>query len=335
MLGHRITEMSASAAFIAFMNHRRVWIGRGRDTPVPLDVLADVPTGFDWYTAIHAEGSRLLVGVANYSEEQRRQDRAQPTGGFVRGSTPVGLLSVDVETKEVDYYTWFIERGRGAGEAVQTQVPDIQSILIAGDQLLIAGAGHLSLLDLHGRGIASLDDGGDGISFTRDDLWLRGEEIWYVADEGGLLGNWVGRFHTRGAEEFRPLNYSYTNPNSGLAIGDSVLISSSAGVIEIDAEAARYTHYRIDPDPKKMAVYGLALLDGELWGALDDGWVRFSLPDLTAERFSLRGEGGSNYVEAVASFGGAFYVATDEQVVVLEPGARESDQDSEGEDGGR
>lgn len=84
-----------------------------------------------------------------------------------------------------------------------------------------------------------------------------------------------------------------------------------------------------------MAVYGLGLLDGALWGARDDGWVRFSLPELAAERFRLRGAGISNYVEAVGWFGGALYVATNEQVVIPELGVASDTRGRGDERGGR
>jgi hypothetical protein len=317
ILSSPVSQIITNQRFAVLLSARSAWIMRAAGKPVPLGEFAALPPGFDWYERGCVAGNRIAIGVANYSKKQEQEDESKQRGDFVMGPEPAGVLVVNLDTPSITLVAKYRVISRPPGTSLEDVpkviTPGLESCLWSGSGLYVGDFGHLFLLDLSNRTAEVIQfDGPLGISKTS--LWKEPGALWYTADSGGAEGTWVVELKGETERDYSPLNYYLTCPDSILRFNGRLLISSMAGVIEINTRSRRYYHYKLSEDKSEMAVHGLSAINGGLWGTTEYGWVKFDLDRKAASIFRLEGLDVSNNIEAVGFFSGRWFVGTDREL---------------------
>lgn len=319
LLPFPINQIVGTQKFAAFVSHRKVWIIRPGKGTAPLSDIEPLPEGFDWYQTACTTGNTLVVGVSNYSEEQRKRDQTQRRGGFVAGPKPAGIIIVEFDPLKIEFIPKFKVVARPPlpeGYAASKEItPDVRSCLWDNNRLYVGGYGNLISLNLDSKTAEIIEDDLDEEGATRTSIWKERKTIWYTADEGGLSGTWITRIEDGKSENYRLLNYYLTVPDSILRYKNRLLTSSLAGVVEIDETKKTFIHYKLTEDEKKMHVYNLSAIKNRLWGVREDGFVKFDLEKKSATHFQLQGSNVSNNIDSIGYFGGRWYIGTDKELV--------------------
>jgi hypothetical protein len=315
VLSSRVSQIITAQRFAVLSSSRSAWVMRPGGKPVPLGKFAALPSGFDWYERGCAVGSRIVIGVGNYSKQQEQDEESKSRGDFVMGPEPFGVLVVNLDPPKITLVTKFRVVSQSSAinaEAVPKFVnPGFESCLWTGNELYVGDFGHLFRLDLSNKTADVIES--DEMQMNRTSLWKDPDALWYTGDSGAE-GTWVSELKGDTERDYTPLNYYLSMPDSILRFNGRLLISSLAGVTEIDTKNRKYYHYKLTNDKSKMAVFGLCAINGELWGTTDHGWVKFDLGRKAATIFRLEGPATSNKIEALGFFDGSWFVGTDKQL---------------------
>lgn len=318
-----IRDIAQTQRFIAFSDHRDLWILQPGQ---PLSRLADrlhLPDGFDWYGTLCAAGDKLAASVGAYPEEQRRRELETPRGAYRGGPQPVGVLVfTENEARLVQEFPVDSVDPRVRlpfGEPPPRQIrPWIQSCHWDGTALIVGAYGLLARLDLRSDSARLLDLDAE-LEFNRKAILAEKDALWVSLDEGGASGGCVEKLRGKEASRYCLLGYnnSELDPDAILKHQARLLTSSLAGIVEIDERAGAYVHYQLNSDRSQMRVFELAVIQDQLWAIREDGFVRFNLPFRAATHFRLEGEEISNDIHGLTYFNGIWYVATEDMLVAV------------------
>lgn len=319
-----VQKIIATRQYAAFVSNRNVQVKFHSRKPVPLSKLVDLPRGFDWYDTACAAGDKLLVSVGNYSEEQRQKDLRTDRGGYVEGPRPVGMLVVEFDPPAASLITLMNASGTSANSKGSSQPeairPRFQSCFSYGKDVYMGAYGYLARMNLESMTVQLLEFD-DELMINRVSIWKEGTTLWYAADEGGAGGSWLTKLEVSNSTAKRISDYTLMNdgmtlPDKILAFKGRLLASSLAGVVEIDEENRMFIQYQLTRDPKTMRVSRLSVINNQLWGVREDGWVQFDLDKKTAVHYRLKGK-VSNNIQSVGYFDGEWFVGTDKEVVMI------------------
>lgn len=332
LLRQSIVSLAATSELAALTDNHSIWTMRRRFKPVPLAMGNILPTGVNWFDIGCAAGEQVVVSAARYSTQRREADKATARGGYVEGPQAAGILLISV-TGVTPISTFKIvlypdghteppdsERDSPASlHSPHTLSPWIQTCAWDGQELVAGGYGFLAQLNLKSHE-AKLLEYEDGDAFNRDALFLDGAQRWVSLDEGGLGGGCVERSGPQADRQFCLLNLSsgQIGPNSILRFAGRVLVSSDAGVVEIDEQRERYIDYQIHGlgiDPHIVWVLGLKTVDGQLLGASQEGLVRFDLEHTRATVIEFPKEDHPGTIRAFIPFDGGLLVAAEHALV--------------------
>jgi hypothetical protein len=327
VLDAKVDRILVTQQFAVLVGERSAWVVRGAGSPKPLSRFASFPRGFNWYGGGCVAGDRIVVGVGNYSEQTKQEEEDKSPGDFVGGPDPVGLLVINPDPPKIELIKSFKvvlappESGwtaPGFSEIPKSLTPDLESCSWGGGYLYTGDFNDISRLDLRSRTAEILTY--EDLGSNKPAMWKGPDALWYtIAQSEGDSG--VANLKGSGEEGdgYTPLNYELTYPDSVLRYQGRLLVSSAAGVVEIQPSSKTYVHYKTTEDKKRMAVYGLSIIDGGLWGTRDDGFVRFDLAAKSAVIFRLRGNQVSNDIKSLGWVGGRWLVGTAKGLVEVSP----------------
>src|SRR5690348_5884425 len=274
VLDAKVNQILVTQQFAVLVGERSAWVLLGAGSPKPLSRFATFPRGFNWYGGGCVAGDRVVVGVGNYSEQTKQEEENTSAGGYVGGPDPAGLLVINPEPPKIELIKSFKvvsappESGStvpGFSEYPEGLTPDLESCSWGGGKLYVGDFNEIARLDLRTRTaeiLASEELGSDKLAM------LKGPDaLWYVAAQSEGY-TWVANLKNsgEGGDGYKPLNYDLTYPDSVVRYQGHLLVSSAAGVVEIQPSRKIYVHYKTTDDKKKMAVHGLSIIDSGLWG---------------------------------------------------------------------
>jgi hypothetical protein len=321
-----VNQILVGKDYAIFKGNREIWIGYRGKPLKPLSSFATVPRPLNWYQSVCQAGDVLVIGVADYPEEQRRTELATAQGGFRAGPRPMGLLLVKLKPFSMEFVRKFRvtsvpESGQFVGLPPEFAVsyrpgeeiePDLQSCWWDGKELLIGAYGYQASLDLTNKTARMLEE--DGLSFNRPSMLMRKQALWMVMDEGGAGGTSVSVSADNHSASFDvPLATTYAL----LEHNGTVFAATSAGVAEIDEHKRKIRVYRISMTEDGSAVYALCSYKGELWGVADRGVARLNLDRKTATFVEYDAGLSSEPASVVANVYGDWCVGTADALLVV------------------
>jgi len=313
VLAHPIRQIVSGDGFAAFLSDREVWIKRAGRRIVPLSSLGPLPDRFDWYSWSCAAGNKLVIGVGYYAEATRLAEAQKARGDFRPGPSLTGVVIADVGARRIRYVDE-VPLVPPVPDRSERIVPALWSCFSEGKYLYVGGQGETLRLDL-GSLAAQIMEEDEGN--TRTSIWKEGNVLRVIANEGGASGAWVTKARGKQIFHYAVLNDTGVIPNSILRFGTRLLISCLAGVVEVDEGGRLFTWHKLTDVRKKMPVYDLSAVHGDLYGIHDDGWVRLDLDHQRATHYTLEGQSPNTHVRAVGYFEGIWYVGTDRELVRL------------------
>ncbi|HXH49486.1 MAG TPA: hypothetical protein VNM47_09085 [Terriglobia bacterium] len=327
LLDAKIYRILVTQQFAVLVGERSAWFMQGAGSPKPLSRFATFPRGFNWYAGGCVAGDRIVVGVGNYSEQTKKEEEGTSPGGFVGGPDPVGLLVINPDPPKIELIKSFKvvlappESGwtaPGYSEIPKSLTPEVESCSWGGGYLYIGEFSDISRLDLRSRTAEILTY--EDLGSDKPAMWKGPDALWYTAAQSEGY-TWVANLKNSGekGDGYHPLNYELTYPDSVLRYEGRLLVSSAAGVVEIQPSRKTYVHYKTTEDKKKMAVYDLSIINGGLWGTRDDGFVSFDLAARSAVIFRLQGNQVSNDIKSLGWVGGRWLVGTAKGLVEVSP----------------
>lgn len=327
LLGAEVYRILSTQKFAVLVGERSAWIVRGAGSPKPLSRFASFPRGFNWYGGGCVAGERIVLGVGNYSEQRKKEEEDKSPGDFVGGPNPVGLLVISGDPPRIELIKSFKvvsappESGwtaPGFSEVPKTLTPNLESCSWGGGYLYTGDFNDIARLDLRSRTAEILVY--EELGSDKPAMWRGPDALWYTTAQSEGWSS-VANLKNSGGEGdgYAPLNYDQTYPDSVLRHQGHLLVSSVAGVVEIRPTRKTYVHYKLNENKKKMAVYGLSIIDGGLWGTRDDGFVRFDLAAKSAVIFRLRGNQVSNDIKSLGWVGRRWLVGTARGVFEVSP----------------
>lgn len=195
--------------------------------------------------------------------------------------------------------------------------PVIQSCQATNSGMYIGFNGGLAHVDLQ-RLDAVMINQDEELPYNRNAILIEKNERWVMLDEGGLGAAYLEHTLTDTLFAHLILGISHHEllPDGIVRFEGDIYTSSLAGIVKIEEDLKRFTHYQLSQDPTEMRVYGVQTRANHLLGTREDGWVRLFPATARATLYRLE-EGLSNNVYDVAEIGDSIVVATEDGARIL------------------
>lgn len=308
LLDRFIHSMGTIGNTLVMVENRAIWVKKINEPSRPLVIdRADA----NWFGQICQLDNGLLISVGSYPEDRRLKEEQAPRGSFVMGPVPIGWLQLtgsDASIRAIDSIRF------PHGHDVP---PVFQSCQSTDTGMYIGFNGGLAHVDLD-RLVAVMIDQDDELPYNRNAILIENDQRWVMLDEGGLGAAYLEHTlpDTTMAHWILGFSHHEVLPDGIVRFSDHIYTSSLAGIVKIEVEQKRFTHYQVSQNPTEMRVYGVKAMANHLLGTREDGWIRLIPSSGRATLYRLE-DGLSNDIYDVAEVGDSLIIATEEGARIL------------------